>query len=83
MAQLDRWAEAAAMNDADSESRKEARMRMVPEQSVCCFCAKSVRREDGVALGVNWSEESVQGFVAHIDCLKKKLHPDFAEYILP
>jgi len=57
-------------------------MRMVPDAAVCFVCARSVRRVDGIALGINWSEESVQGFTAHIDCLKSKLHPDFAEYIL-
>jgi hypothetical protein len=71
------------MDDDDFAARAEARMRMLPEPAVCCFCAKNVRREEGVALGVNWSEESVQGFVAHITCLKGKLHPEFAEYILP
>ena len=57
-------------------------MRMVPERSVCCFCAQPVSREEGIALAVYYSEESVQGLIAHIRCLKAKLHPDFEDYIL-
>ena len=72
-----------AMGDDDSAARAQARMRMVPERSLCCFCAGAVRREEGIALGIHYSEESVQGLVAHIRCLKEKLHPDFEKYILP
>jgi hypothetical protein len=68
--------------DGDESARAKARMRMVPDRALCCFCGHAITDEDGIALGVHHSEESVQGFTAHIRCLQEKLHPDFAEHIL-